>query len=76
MTKTQKSCQNCPNKFLCPTYNVDKPCMGWGDRELFIGLLKLFFIDIPSSYIDERMEAIEKAQNIVLDKSNKGVKDE
>ena len=60
----KKTCDNCTNKYLCPNFNKFGACMGWGDRETFIGLLKLSFgFLLPTEkLIDSIFERIKRIQ--------------
>lgn len=63
MNKETKTCKNCTNKYICPTYNKIGACMGWGDRGAFIGLIKLNFgLYIPTKIIDDQFEFIKHLQ--------------
>lgn len=61
--KDKKTCDNCTNKYLCPNFNKYGACMGWGDREVFIGLIKLSFgMFLPKQFIDDKFEFIKRLQ--------------
>lgn len=62
--KNKKTCDNCVNKYLCPNFNKFGTCMGWGNREVFIGLIKLNFGFLPpiDKHIDKVFENIKKIQ--------------
>ncbi len=60
----KKTCENCTNKYLCPNFNKFGTCMGWGDREVFIGFIKLWFAPLQiDNLIDRVFENIERIQN-------------
>lgn len=62
--KDKKTCDNCTNKYLCPTFNKCGACMGWGEREVFIGLIKLSFgMYLSTEIIDNKFKFIERLQN-------------
>ncbi len=61
--KEERTCDNCTNKFLCPNANMNGACMGWGEREVFIGLVKLCFgMQLHPELIDEAFKHVEKIQ--------------
>ncbi len=61
--KVEKTCDNCTNKYLCPNFNKCGACMGWGEREVFIGFVKLLFgMVLPPSFIEERFDHIKQIQ--------------
>lgn len=61
----KKTCKNCTNKYLCPNYDKFGTCMGWGEREVFIGLIKLSFgFLLPTEkIIDKVFEHIKQIQD-------------
>lgn len=62
--KDKKTCENCTNKYLCTNFNKFGTCMGWGDRQVFIGLIKLMFaFCLPEEFINDRFKFIEDIQN-------------
>lgn len=59
-----KTCENCVNRFICPTRKKSKPnniCDGYNDKKVFASLVSITtFTDI--SIIKDRLDFIEKLQ--------------
>ena len=58
----ERKCQTCANRFICPTFKQDKCCMGYNDKEVFVGLLKMLFMGIPEEIVDNRIKIVEMIQ--------------
>lgn len=59
-----KTCENCVNRFICPTRKKSKPysvCNGYNDKEVFISLIALATC-VYNSIIKDRLDFIEKLQ--------------
>ena len=59
-----KTCENCVNRFICPTRKKSKPnsvCDGYNDKEVFIGLISLTTL-VDNAIIKNRLDFIEKLQ--------------
>ena len=62
--KDDKTCYNCTNRYLCPNFAKFGACLGWCDKEAFIGLIKLNFgFLLPEQFIDDRFKQIQQIQD-------------
>ena len=59
--KEERKCQNCANRFICPTYRENKCCDGYNDKSVFAGLLRFKLSIMPFDDL-ERIEAVERIQ--------------
>lgn len=59
-----KTCENCVNRFICPTRKKSKPnnvCDGYNDKKVFTSLIALATC-VNNSKIKDRLDFIEKLQ--------------
>ena len=64
ISKVVNKCQNCTNRYICPTFEKDKCCMGYNDEELFASLLKMMFIGRDlDEFIAHKLKSIKELQN-------------
>lgn len=61
--KKERKCQNCANRFICPTYRENECCDGYNDKDVFAGLIRLSIMPfVDYNHILERLEAVERIQ--------------
>ena len=61
--KEKRKCQNCANRFICPTYRENECCDGYNDKGVFAGLIRLSIMPfVDYDHILERLEAVERIQ--------------
>ena len=59
-----KTCENCVNRFICPTRKKSKPnsvCDGYNDKEVFTSLISIATL-VDNAIIKNRLDFIEKLQ--------------
>lgn len=59
-----KTCENCVNRFICPTRKKSKPnniCDGYNNKEVFTSLISIITLE-DNTIIKNRLDFIEKLQ--------------
>ena len=60
--KEERKCQNCANRFICPTYRENECCMGYNDEKVFETLLKVMFGGTQDPLIKYMLERVREIQ--------------
>ena len=60
--KAERKCQNCANRFICPTYRENECCMGYNDEKVFETLLKMMFGGTQDPHIRYMLIRIKEIQ--------------
>ena len=59
-----KTCENCVNRFICPTRKKSKPnniCDGYNNKQVFTSLISIITLE-DNTIIKNRLDFIEKLQ--------------
>ena len=59
-----KTCENCVNRFICPTRKRAKPnniCDGYNNKKVFTSLISIITLE-DNTIIKNRLDFIEKLQ--------------